>query len=146
MKRFIGITLLLLLAACHRSDKPAKQVKPVQQQAKSKFITQPTAIVVIPSNRLITKYQQQYKDDFTTIVEDDTYYISQSEHYLDSVKINKLEHESEGSVNFKTPAGQVYEMKLDTLFFGIILFNGKDRPISADIVDLQTDYNKYMKR
>lgn len=141
MKVLTYITLLLMLSACaHTPNKTHKLTK-------EHCITQPVALIVTPSKSLIAKYQKENsEEDYNTIVDDDVYYLSQSEQYLDSVKANKIRVKSVGVIRFKTSAGKTYTMRLDTIFFGVILFNGKDKPISADIVEIQPDYYRYMKK
>jgi hypothetical protein len=156
MKPFKYIPLLLILIACRHSTKKtivtdtSKTVltKIIKRVAiDSTLMTEPGAVIIQPSARLVDKIQKENpKDgDYDTILDDDVWYMSQSEHYLDSLKVRKIHRESEGSMRFKTSSGKTYVMKIDTLFFGIILFNGKDKPIQADIVEIKYDFEKYMK-
>ncbi|RKR82344.1 hypothetical protein BDD43_2520 [Mucilaginibacter gracilis] len=154
MKTLKYIPLLLLLMACHQQQvkttivtDSTKVVTKVSSPVDTNLITQPCAVVIEPSIKLIDKVKKRHqnKEDYNTIVDDNVYYMSQSEHYLDSVKAKKVERDSEGAITFKTLRGQTYVMKLDTIFFGVMLFNGKGKPIMADITDLQADYQKYMK-
>lgn len=112
-----------------------------------KLITTPSAVIINPSDRLIKKMKKENAgDSYDTIVDDDVYYMDQCKQYLESVKANKIYRESEGVARFKTIGGKIYTMPLDSYFFGILLFNGKDKPIVASLTDLKEDYEKYMKK
>ncbi len=118
-----------------------------QYNIDTNLLAAPGAVVVNPSFRMIDKMKKENKaDDYNTVVDDNVWYMSQSEQYLDSVKAKKIPRESEGVIKFRTESGKIYTMKLNTLFFGIILFNGKDKPMIADMTDIGDDYQKYMKK
>jgi hypothetical protein len=48
-------------------------------------------------------------------------------------------------VIFKSVSGENFEIKLDTLGWAILLFNGKNKPIQADMTVFESDYKAYMK-
>ncbi|WP_217220458.1 hypothetical protein [Mucilaginibacter paludis] len=147
---------MFILNACHKAaSNPGTTVRHGSLVAKvnktviadNNIIIKPCAIIVKPNSRLISKVKKEMNDDeaFYIATDDYMFYMAQAELYLDSVKANKIRRLSEGSVKFNTISGRTFVMKLDTLFFGVLLFNGKDKPITADITDLQADYQKYMK-
>jgi hypothetical protein len=158
MKAFKYIPLLLLLTACVQDNKSTGTNDTAQVLSRTKndsinlkvdtaYFDKPVAIIIEPSGRLIAKTKSKMEDGaYNTVIDDNMYYVSESKHYLDSVKANKVMRESEGAIKFKTTTGQIYVMKLDTLFFGIMLFNGKDKPIMADMTYLQGDYEQYMRK
>ena len=65
--------------------------------------------------------------------------------YLDSVKAKRIVKETKGTLAFRTNKGQILKVNLDTLYWDIILFNGKSKPIKADMTSIQDDYKSYMK-
>jgi hypothetical protein len=157
MKGFKYVLLLMILSACNSGVKNTavdtlSRNAVVDTVSKSPmadigFFDKPVTVIITPSERLITKMKSKMEGgEYNTVVDDNGFYLSQSIQYLDSVKAYKVERESEGSIKFKTLSGNTYEMKLDTVFFGVMLFNGKDKPVMADITALKEDYVKYMKK
>lgn len=152
MKAYHYILLVVLLSACNsdvkKSGADTSKVLDTTRRspmAEGNLLTKPVAVIITPSERLINKVKGTMEGaSYNSVVDDNGFYLSESTKYLDSVKADKVYRESEGSVRFKAASG-TYEMKLDTMFFGIILFNGKDKPIKADMTDLKTDFEKYMR-
>jgi hypothetical protein len=100
----------------------------------------------ISSDKAISKLKKSYSEDhYNTIVDDNQNYMDESLTYLDSVKTKQTQRESSGSVTFKTTAGKIFKMKLDTLGWAILLFNGTDKPIFADMTVFADNYKAYMK-
>ncbi|PTQ95060.1 hypothetical protein C8P68_106275 [Mucilaginibacter yixingensis] len=144
-----------MFAACQHSEKQQQNSnnhfnKSIHDttsfQADSDFFDKPIAIIVSPSERLMTEKQKELDTaTYNTSVDDDVWYQSEAGRYLDSIKAPQASRESEGVLRFKTTTGAVYAMRIDTLFFGVILFNGKNKPISADVTDMGSAYSRYMK-
>ncbi|MHB8205812.1 hypothetical protein [Mucilaginibacter sp.] len=106
----------------------------------------PCAVVIYPSDKAISKLKKSYsEDDYNTIVDDNQNYMAESLTYLDSVKAKEIQRESMGTVSFKTASGETFEMKLDTLGWAVLLFNGKNKPIQADMTVFEDNYKAYMK-
>jgi len=139
--------LIMVFAACKSPVKPAVQLtKPKPAFVDSNLFSQPIAVVVIPNIRLIKKIRKQNsEEDYNTIVDDNSYYLSLCNQYLDSVRVHKVVRESKGRVKFKTNGGKIYTIKLDAMFFGVLLFNGTNMPVSADMTDIATEYERYMQ-
>ena len=156
MKGFKYVLLLMILSACNSDVKKADTdtlsrigVDTISKSpmAEIGLFTKPVAVIITPSERLINKVKHTMDGaSYNSVVDDNGFYLSESLKYLDSVKAYKVERESEGSIKFKTLSGTTYEMKLDTVFFGVMLFNGKDKPVMADMTMLKGDYQKYMKK
>ena len=145
------MSLLFILSACQHSigqSEHVKQIAPVLQYADSILLTKPGVVMVRPSGRMINKMKKELpgEDDYDTVLDDDVFYMSESEHFLDSLKIYKIQRESEGVMNFRAQNGKMYTLKLDSMFFDVILFNGKDEPIHGDITDLPDDFKTYMNK
>ncbi len=140
---------LLIIVACSNSKTKGQQssiTKMNTQRIDTMLLSQPGAVIVNPSSRQIDNMKKGQSDaDYDTVVDDNVFYMSESEHYLDSLKIYKINRESEGIMRFKTIQGKVYTLKLDTLYFDIVLFNGKDKPRHANITDMRDELKRYMK-
>jgi hypothetical protein len=151
MKILLYIPILLILSACQHAVSKTEHVKATAKVVlppDSMLLTKPGAVIVMPSSRMINKMKKELPGDgdYDTVLDDNVWYMDQSKHYLDSVKCSKIQRESEGVMRFKTLAGKTYTVKLDSAFFDIILFNGKDKPIQASLTDFQQDYEEYMKK
>jgi hypothetical protein len=151
MKILRYVPILLILSACQLAvskTEPVKATEKVALQPDSMLLVKPGAVVVSPSSRMINKMKKELPGDgdYDTVLDDDLFYMSDAEHFLDSLKIYKIKRESEGVMKFKTWSGKTYTIRLDSAFFDIILFNGKDKPIHGDITDMQDDYKNYMKK
>lgn len=152
MKRLRYVWLLAALCACNSQDKTSKTDTTkvdttMVSAAQADVFTKPVVIVITPSDRLISQMKAKMEgNEYNTVVDDNGFYLSQCEHYLDSVKANKINRQSEGVIKFKTTKGNTYEMKLDTVFFGVMLFNGKDKPVMGDMTAIRGDYEQVMKR
>ena len=117
------------------------------QYADSVLMDTPGAVIVRPNMRQINAKKNKYGSDvFGTVLNAGMLYMYESQHYLDSIQAYKVERETEGVMKFKTTKGEIYTLKLDTLFYDIILFNGKDKPVYADMGNMAGSYAGYMKR
>lgn len=153
----IFVFLTAFLVSCKhnaKKDKAVVQHKPALLAHKvdtgvkdnNATIDFPCAVLVYPSDKAISKLKKSYsEDDYNTIVDDNQNYMDESLTYLDSVKAKKIQRESMGSVSFKTASGETFEMKLDTLGWAVLLFNGKNKPIQADMTLFEDNYKAYMK-
>lgn len=111
------------------------------------IITFPCAVFVRPNSKKIEMLQKRIsEDDYNTIVDDNEYYMATSAEYLDSVKVKRIGRDSEGILVFKTVEGNIFKMNLDSLNWGVLLFNGNAKPIEADITFINQDYETYMKK
>lgn len=147
--------LILFILSCNHSAKVNKAVahhKSVIQNTDSIVnehklaIDYPCAVIVIPSDKAIMKLKKTYsEDDYNTIVDDNQNYMDESLTFLDSVKAKQIQRQSSGEILFKTALGKTFEMKLDTLGWAILLFNGTDKPIVSDMTVFADNYRAYMK-
>lgn len=109
------------------------------------LITAPCAVLVYPTLKKIDSMKKKDGEDFYTIADDNQFYMGGSISYLDSVKVKQIVKDSKGILAFRTNTGQIFKTRLDTLYWDIILFNGKDKPIHADMMIIENDYKNYMK-
>jgi len=158
LKSFLFLSLLtVFFVSCNhntKKNKAAVQHKPTFLTHKvdtgvkdnNAVIDFPCAVVVYPSDKTISKLKKSNsEDDYNTIVDDNQNYMDESLTYLDSVKAKKIQLESIGTLSFKTASGETFEMKLDTLGWAVLLFNGKSKPIQADMTIFDDNYKAYMK-
>jgi hypothetical protein len=110
------------------------------------LITSPCAVMIWPTIAQIESLKQPDSTGFYVAADDNQYYMAISREYLDSLKTKIVEKESKGSLLFKTKSGQYFEMKLDSLYWGIILFNGKTKPIKINETSIESEYKIYMKK
>ena len=144
------LPVLLIISACHQTANKTGETKPADtifQYADSVLMDTPGAVIVRPNMRQINAKKNKYGSDvFGTVLNAGMLYMYESQHYLDSIQAYKVERETEGVMKFKTTKGEIYTMKLDTLFYDIILFNGKDKPVYADMGNMLKSYSDYMKK
>lgn len=150
------LLLVLLINGCQQNANGDKHaLKPINNKKKiapqpiiskqDTIINFPCAVIIYPNEIAIARLKKTNAEEtYSTIVDDNIYYMDQAEAFLDSIKLKKIEKSSHGSVLFKTLAGKEYEVKLDTLNWAVLLFNGKDKPVNADVTDIDADYKKYI--
>jgi len=147
--------LVFIITSCTQNGDKAKLThKPVNHTVhktisknKDLNIDFPCAVLVSPDDRNIEKLKKTNSaDDYDIIVDDNVNYMNESGIFLDSVKIKQIQRESHGMLYFKGTNGITFAMNLDTLNWAIILFNGKDKPVNADMTDINDEYAKYMQK
>ncbi|MBO2032657.1 hypothetical protein J4D99_14765 [Siccationidurans ginsengisoli] len=105
------------------------------------------AVIVRPDNRKIALMKKQgSEEDYNTVVADNQYYMGISLYFLDSVKVRQIEKPAHGVIIFKSSTGHYFTVSLTPFDWGIILFNGRAKPIEADVTDIESSYRAYMKK
>jgi hypothetical protein len=141
---------LLILSACNHPANKVTHAEPVvvtPQNDDTLLLTKPGAVSVRPNALQINTQKKKYPEgDFGVILDAHMLYMYECEHYLDSVQTYRVDREASGQMKFKTAGGKLYTLKLDTLFYDIILFNGKDKPVYADMMNMPKSYSDYMKK
>ena len=150
------ITAPLLIAvtlfSCH-SPQPKQTVStplsnPVAApvtHVDSTLIKAPCAILIYPTEAQVRKMEKENGEDFNTIADDNQYYMGTSTKYLDSIHCRTIDTSAHGPMRFLTASGQVIKLNLGKYDWAILLFNGKDTPVEADIMSMPENYKKYMK-
>ena len=141
--------LILALTACKNSGtkkRSAKKHVTKTEIAKGydSLITTPCAVLIYPTLYQIDTMKKHQGEDFYTGADDYEYYMSQSGSFLDSVKEKQVIKSAKGILAFKTNTGEIFRLKLDTLYWSILLFNGRSAPVKADITAFGDNYKKYM--
>ena len=152
LKTIFYVYACFLLVACNH-DRSLSHPVVNHQTVKSKIktssydtlITTPCAVLISPTIKQIDELKAKNGNDFYTMADDNVYYMGTSIDYLDSLKIKTIAKHAKGTIAFKTSNSSLFTMKLDTLYWDIILFNGKKAPIHADMTMIQDDYKNYMK-
>lgn len=110
-------------------------------------IASPCAVIVSPNSQKIANLKTENPvDDFNTIVDDNQYYLATSIQYLDSLKVKVIHRYSEGSLIFRTTKGTIFKFPADSIYWGVVLFNGKMKPIAADMTAIDQEYELYMRK
>jgi hypothetical protein len=127
-----------------RSDKPKQSIA---EKKHSSVIKGRCAIIIRPDNKKVKLLKKGIaEDDYMTFVMDNEYYMGMASNFLDSVKLKQIVKQSKGILDFQSSSGRYFRVRLDSFGWGIILFNGRTKPISADVTDIEEDYRAYMKK
>jgi len=142
----LGLSAYQSNSTADKKDTTKKQTKQIAA-GKDSFITTPCAVIINPTLHQVDSMKAKIdSNDFYTIADDQVYYESLADSYLDSVKIKQIEKDAKGVIAFKTMSGRIFRFKLDTLIWHVLLFNGKSKPINADKGDMETSFKAYMKK
>jgi hypothetical protein len=133
----------VLLNACKQQH--TSTAKPAIHKIRGEVIAYPCAVIILPTNGKIAKMKKEYGANYDTIIDDDTYYLSESGQFLDSVKLKQINKYATGNLTFKTPGGKLFTLNLAKYTFAVVLFNGKTKPVEADMAMIESTYNSYMK-
>ncbi len=116
------------------------------QAAVANVISFPCAVILEPDSLKVKKLKAENPgDNFYTAADDWLYYIATSQHYLDSLKVRTIHRTSKGKLLFRATNGTNYSFNTDSVYWGVVLFNGKTKPVNADVTNIDVDYNRYMK-
>ena len=107
-------------------------------------ISEPCAVIISPTDTKINRLKKDNGDDFYTVADDNLFYIGSARQLLDSLKTKTIDTEATGQLTFKQKDGAYTSIDLSEFYWGIILFNGKDAPIEADITTFVSEYKRYM--
>ena len=151
MRYILFVITLLTFISCRQNDKRNESLGKnginsiVMNNDSTGVITSPCAVMISPTIEIIDSLKKSDSDGFYVCADDNGYYTYEARVFLDSLKTKVIEKESKGSLLFKTRSGKSFKMKLDSLSWGIILFNGKSKPKSINVVDIENEYKAYMK-
>lgn len=142
------IIIAFLLLACNNTQSDKKKNKQLARHISAKankYITMRCAVFIRPTIHQIDSMKSRPdSNDFYIGADDYIYYMYTTRKFLDSVKLKQIVRDSQGAILFKSNTGQVFKMDLNDLRWAVILFNGKAKPIIADITDITGDYKTYM--
>lgn len=136
------LLLLVLFFGCASSLRNQKR----SGSSKSLIVTERCAVIYWPSPAKIRKAKRKGKEDFYTASDDVLFYLANSREFLEKHRIKIIETEAE-QIEFYDVERRIEKMDLSSedRMWGILLFNGTNRPIESDILDVEPDFREYMK-
>jgi hypothetical protein len=158
MKVIILLSPLIFLAACRSSSSKEQKVpapdtssvinNPASLPGNSDtlFITQNAAVYYRPDSAHIEQWKKKIgEEDFYTVVDDWSFYMSTSHEFLDSMKLDIKDVDDKKVLKFIKADQSATIIRLDTLqnYWGVYLFSPAKEPLYADIVSMDTEYHKY---
>lgn len=112
--------------------------------AADTIIKTPCAVIINPSSHTIDSLKKVNEEDFYIAADDNMFYMAQAMNFLDSMQVKMVYKDSEGTLAFQWAGGQSTGMNLSKLYWRVLLFNGKTKPIEADITSLHSEFENYM--
>ena len=142
------LLLLILLSGCVSGSRTHEK----SDNSKYLIVTERCAVIYWPSSAKIRKAKRKGKgkgkgkEDFYTASDDVVFYIATSREFLEEHGIKVIETEAD-QIEFHNGERCIEKMDLSSeeRMWGIVLFNGVDRPKEADILDVKSDFRAYMK-
>jgi hypothetical protein len=106
----------------------------------------PCAIFVAPTTAQLDSLKIKMNEPiFFKLTDESIGAMSKARAFLEIKKINIANVEAIGVLKFKTDAGKIIELKIAHLNWAVIMFNGKSKPIIANMAAIENDYLNYMK-
>jgi hypothetical protein len=107
--------------------------------------TGPVAVFIDPTDEEIAAMKKEYgEEDFDTVADDAMYYSWQATEFLNGLNIPTCSTKDESHL-FVTKDGREYRMDRACDGWCLILWNGKEEPVYADMAEIFT-YEPYLKR
>ncbi len=132
------IILPLLSLGQKRPVVPTAKPKPVVKSSiqKTLTITTPCAVLYSPDDAWIERHKNSDSTGFYAVADDMMYYVSQTREYLDKRKIKTIDTQA-STLRFMLANGSVkiFDLRNSTYGWGLILFNGRNTPKEADLVE-----------
>lgn len=161
MKRIINFLIpVALLIACNENSSidnatnitkidTLKKVKSLPESSSEKsdeVYVGKCAILVEPLQYKIDSLKKVYDSEkWAALLDDNLNYISKARTLLTANGIRIVNRKGIGFVYFKKADGQLTKMEISEFFWGVVLFNGKEEPIEADLTTIDEEYKRYMK-
>ncbi len=104
------------------------------------------AVIYNPDSLKIEIMKKSGEENFYTAADDAMYYISQTRAFLEKHYVEVIETDSH-VVDFYINGKSITRFDLSgrDKVWGIILFNGTDKPIDSDLTNIEPDYERIMK-
>ncbi|HEX9509384.1 MAG TPA: hypothetical protein VF939_02800 [Puia sp.] len=151
IKNLFTLAFICTILSCRHTSTahtPGAAANKSKQQVHSDstdIITTPCAVLIDPTKEKLRSLKKENgEDNFYTIADDNQFYIGTAISYLDSIHCKMINRQSKGTLKFKTAAGKLVKMTLGKYDWAILLFNGKDDPIEADITTFKEEFQRYM--
>ena len=136
------IVLPLVSLGQRRPTMPVAKLKPAAKAAiqKTLIIRTPCAVFYEPDDAWIARHKSRDSADFYVVADDMMYYTYQTREYLTKRKIKTLDTQA-STLRFVLVTGsvKVIDLRNSSYGWGIILFNGRNAPKEADLVEPAAD-------
>lgn len=158
------VTISFFITSCKNSKKEAiyqnVKVNSISRDSieKGEKLIQPKSVIaqtydvliVNPSQKQLDSLQDTMEDDeFTTFVDESTFYINQAKEYCETIHSSVVEVESGEALVFLSEKGTKFPFSTKGLLWEMIVFNGITKPERIDITNPQDEmirvYNKIKK-
>ena len=148
------VTISFFITSCKNSKKEAiyqnVKVNSISRDSieKGEKLIQPKSVIaqtydvliVNPSQKQLDSLQDTMEDDeFTTFVDESTFYINQAKKYSETIHSQVIEVESGTSVFFESENGKKFTVATNNLLWDIIVFDGNSKPELIDITNVQEE-------
>jgi len=145
----------LFICSCEANDQKPKEETPqtetlqqpsaVISYSDTLFISTKSAVFFQPDSSIIAKRIEE--DDFRAGADDYIYYINESADYLEKQGLHVINAKGRKYLKFIWGSQSTQLVKLDTLpdLWGMFLFDAKQPPLYAEIVEIENDYKRYFK-
>lgn len=144
---FLPVILSGFLVVSGFRNVPLK--KEVQQPltSNSDTLKTPCVIFISPTGiQLDTMKKVLGEERYYPVMDEQLYHMEMARIYADSVQIPIVETRSDATpLIFKHPNGNLLNMDISQVYWGIILFNGKDFPVEVEITQFARECKKYMQ-
>jgi len=108
-------------------------------------IKEPCAVVFRPDSLKLKKLKNESTpDEYDIIIDDAMYYLNQSSIFLNEKDVKLVDTESNKVIFIKENKEYLF-INLDSLYWGIILFDGKQNPKIVEMTNIEEEYNGYFK-
>lgn len=142
------LVLIISTYSCHHAQ-PKHHHKKHKARSVSKdtlFNTKRSAISVWQDTATLDKRRKQYGDDgFYTGADDDVYYSSVADSFLQSRHLPVIMAEGYKYLKFVQTDKTITVVKIDTLqqIYKMYFFDPSKKPYDVDVTDIENEYNKF---
>ncbi|HWK03844.1 MAG TPA: hypothetical protein VNS58_09435 [Puia sp.] len=152
LKSLFLLAIIGIALSCRHSPTthtPGATANPSKQQAhpsdSTDIIITPCAVMIDPTEAKLKQLKKEDgEENFYSMADDNQFYMGTAIGYLDSIHYKMIDRQSKGTIKFRTAAGNLVKMNLTKYDWAILLFNGKDTPIEADITTFKDEFERYM--
>ena len=129
---------------------PKSTITDKKENLKEKIIHPYEVVIVIPSQKQLDSIQNTMEDDeYSTFVDESSYYINQAKEYCETIHSSVVEVETGESLVFLSEKGTKFPFSTKGLLWEMIVFNGITKPEKIDVTSPQDEmirvYNKIKK-
>jgi len=108
-------------------------------------IKEPCAVVFHPDSLKLKRLKNEsIAEEYDIIIDDAMYYLNQSSNFLNEKDVKLVDTESNKIIFIKENKESLF-INLDSLYWGIILFDGKHNPKIVEMTNIEEEYNGYFK-